>query len=718
MPLNSGFQLSVELTNVFGGAAAAVSAVKDLISFSRELKKSGSDIVVEEDLADIFGRGRVVPDLKAKFKEVILARTGITPIHGDCVIQLQYGPGPTVNRAFTDQGGRYLSTVIQLSCLAWMHDRTELSSALIECMRKRLEMNIPGANSDPGFDGVFNTLEACSSQTSAFAWNDFARQVRSTIERAYPPFKYQGLYILNRIERLSPNILLAAMDYLYLVQSLPEDRKMILQSQEGMIPLIVWAHNILGLTVRVHQKAERGIIFGTGAPQVTIQFDLGVNPEESTEILLLDQDINVVLKCGPSDNTITKIRSQERHLLRGYGSEHLRRKFNEYFVTEIDDPVYKDTIQFILAFIILRSSTLRLCTPGYGETLKSHPCSCKLEQWRIYDAGDVIFYGLEYDRSEVQSYVNQKGLSALTEANFPSSIEQYLAKLLKTNDMNQTADQDGILASNRRMLEYFITSLATFILIFAHVLEVKECNELPLVFDIEGISKRPDIHYQLLDCKPIFLAESDIFYYISGLMIGSNLTPTHYNDCFLVSDFGWSTFLSSCGDSIPAKVRPELLHIRRGVPTNGKTGERKLRIADAPTRIASLPPVSVLDRQGEYVPRCAIRVNSRTEYYASRSREFLLSIRFELDHQFSLDSLNTEVYTSYRNLHRSLWSVESSNTYKRFMHSQHLLAKAKLGTKLGIDVATVQGYGWEAEAYSQNLSSKEKNFISLVAGDP
>lgn len=42
-----------------------------------------------EDLADIFGRGRIVPDLKAKFKKVILAMTGITSIHGDCVIQLQ-----------------------------------------------------------------------------------------------------------------------------------------------------------------------------------------------------------------------------------------------------------------------------------------------------------------------------------------------------------------------------------------------------------------------------------------------------------------------------------------------------------------------------------------------------------------------------------------------------------------------------------------------------
>ena len=637
MPLNSGFQLSVELTNVFGGAVAAVSVVKDLISFSRELKKSGSDIVVEEDLADIFGRGRVVPNLKAKFKEVILAKTGITPIHGDCVIQLQYGPGPTVNRAFTDQGGRYLSTVIQLSWLAWMHDRTELSSALTECMRKRLEMNVPGANSDPGFDGVFNTLEACSSQTSAFAWSDFARQVRSTIERAYPPFKYRGLYILNKIERLSPNILLAAMDYLYLVQSLPEDRKMILQSHEGMIPLIVWAHNILGLTVQVHQRAERGIIFGTGAPQLMIQFDLGVNPQESTEILLLDQDMNVVLKCGPDDNMITEIKTQERHLLRGYASEHLRRKFNEYFVTEIHDPVYKDIIQFILALTILRSSTIRRCTPEYEKKLETNSCPCKLEQWRIYDTGDVIFHGLEYDRSEVQSYVNQKGLSTLTEANFPSSMEQYLAKLLKTNDINQTADQDEILASNRRMLEYFITSLATFILIFAHVPEVKECNELPLVFDIEGFLKHPDIYYQLLYSKPIVLAESDIFYYISGLMTGSNLTPTHDNDCFLVSDFGWSTFLSSCGDSIPAKVRPELLHIRRGVPTNGKTGERKLRIADAPTMIVHLPPVSVLDRQGEYVPRCAIKVKSRTEYYASRSREFLLSIRFELDYQFSPD---------------------------------------------------------------------------------
>ena len=106
-------------------------------------------------------------------------------------------------------------------------------------------MGLPGANLVPGFEGVVGTLETCSSQTSSFAWSRFSQQVRSVLlQRSLKEFQHHSSYRGKTVERLSTNILLTAMDYLYLVQSLPEDRKIILNSQEGMIPLIIWAHHI------------------------------------------------------------------------------------------------------------------------------------------------------------------------------------------------------------------------------------------------------------------------------------------------------------------------------------------------------------------------------------------------------------------------------------------------------------------------------------------
>ena len=220
-------------------ALRAVSAMKALVNFARDLQKSGSDIVVEEDLADIFGRGRIESALEAQFKLDVLADTTITPLHPKCDIQLYAGPGPTVTRALRSRDQRYLSTVIQLSFLAWMHDRIDLTSSLVNSMSKRVQMDLPGANPDSSFEGVVGTLEACSSQTSSSVWSRFSQQVRSVLQRSLIEFQHHSSYRGRTVERLSKNILLTAMDYLYLVQSLPEDRKMVLNSEEGMIPLIV-----------------------------------------------------------------------------------------------------------------------------------------------------------------------------------------------------------------------------------------------------------------------------------------------------------------------------------------------------------------------------------------------------------------------------------------------------------------------------------------------
>ena len=96
-----------------------------VINFARDLRKSGSDLIIEEDLAVIFGRGRIVEDVLQRFKKDILRSTSISPLYHGCDIVLDQGPGPTVRRAIQNTDQYYMSAVIQLSLLGWMHGRTE-----------------------------------------------------------------------------------------------------------------------------------------------------------------------------------------------------------------------------------------------------------------------------------------------------------------------------------------------------------------------------------------------------------------------------------------------------------------------------------------------------------------------------------------------------------------------------------------------------------------
>ena len=61
MSFDSGFQLSLELAQLFPIRAGIETAADRLLQYARDLRKSGSDILVEKDLADIFGRANIVP---------------------------------------------------------------------------------------------------------------------------------------------------------------------------------------------------------------------------------------------------------------------------------------------------------------------------------------------------------------------------------------------------------------------------------------------------------------------------------------------------------------------------------------------------------------------------------------------------------------------------------------------------------------------------------
>lgn len=104
----------MELSNVFPIREVFNSSFNAVVQFARDLQRSGSDIIVEEDLAAIFGRARVNSKIVEQFKKNILQNPSFVSLYKDCEIGLDRRLGPTVNRAIQHKDRGYLPTVIQL----------------------------------------------------------------------------------------------------------------------------------------------------------------------------------------------------------------------------------------------------------------------------------------------------------------------------------------------------------------------------------------------------------------------------------------------------------------------------------------------------------------------------------------------------------------------------------------------------------------------------
>lgn len=102
LAFTSQFALTLELASFFPPIKWAVTTAGDAImSHARGLRQSGSDIAVEEDLANGFGRCKISSRLASSFKTVVAQSTSnVSLLEG---IMLQGGPGPTDARAFKDQ---------------------------------------------------------------------------------------------------------------------------------------------------------------------------------------------------------------------------------------------------------------------------------------------------------------------------------------------------------------------------------------------------------------------------------------------------------------------------------------------------------------------------------------------------------------------------------------------------------------------------------------
>ena len=185
---------------------------------------------------------------------------------------------------------------------------------------------MPNASSDPGVERIVNTLRACSTESTSFNWSSYSRAVENRLRQGISGYSYHPHYMY-----LSSATFLSAMDFLYIVQKFPEERKVTVDAEVVCIPLIIWAHHILGLTVAIKPQTSDPFVFGTeNMPHLLIQWRAEYKnkfPARSKPHLLMPQygfmDMAVVLSVKADGNGRMAIKAEERHPLLGYATFYL-----------------------------------------------------------------------------------------------------------------------------------------------------------------------------------------------------------------------------------------------------------------------------------------------------------------------------------------------------------------------------------------------------------
>jgi hypothetical protein len=88
-------------------------------------------------------------------------------------------------------------------------------------------------------------------------------------------------------------------------------------------------------------------------------------------------------------------------------------------------------------------------------------------------------------------------------------------------------------------------------------------------------------------------------------------------------------------------------------------------------------------------------VAKRTEHYSSKSKDFWLSIRYDIVESWPEGVKKYSLYASHRQFHEALWLVVKTEPCA---HAQY----PRQREELDLGVVTVKGFDWTAESGTEN----------------
>ena len=688
MPFSNQFALSLELTRLLPQIGwAADKAISRIISHARELRQSGSDIVVEEELAHVFGRCKISDTLTSSFKTIVAKSNSNVPLLE--AITLSGGPGPTVIRAF--QETPYFAMVVQISLLVWTFDSRYLATALTEALRKRSEgaPSSSGLPSSPDRQGILGVLRACESQTSAFNWNMMLNAVSTTLgyeaEKApidIPHFVLQGL-----------------LDMFPMVQTLPSDRLIHIQvplgedKDSGTSTLVVWAHHVLGLTVLVRPRDNDGQLnrsFRFGTPGLEQVFIDEVAADNEAFITLLDAQREHLLTIRTEPDTeYGLIGSVRRIPARGWGNSLLVDNLANVTIFRApsravieDMQIVTTAFAFVVAKNLVKDDSHRNTADDKGKM--RDPITYDVDEQRLLQASRFLFDNPHISRGSIDSFVKQCSFKALDERlPRPLAMEAAARALpfVKNHD-HVVNDEWNIICGHARALGILLIALA-------HVVNLEDFEDLMFVGFAFSDMFQHTLAIQLEEWNGNDFLRIPDEAWLQALAVPllshqQNIWRLPWDKVCLISDKGWSCWISTFGGSDPAYIRAGSVSLGRGSPCrNGvwKTGIRDSPLggysfAGDPERAESCGQAASL--------RCAENVTLDTTYCGEGDDVFLVCARLRI--QRAIPGQNPVQRVGYKELQRHLWWAPLS---KRCSHG----SQVHKNMRLGVGCATIAGFG-------------------------
>ncbi|KAI4190440.1 MAG: hypothetical protein LQ346_004910, partial [Caloplaca aetnensis] len=591
--INTQFSLGLELTRLIPLNLAASKAAEYIMSLARDLHSSGSDIVIEEDLALIFGRFQIAPELASSFKTIVVrTNSSFSLTEG---ISLISGAGPTVSRALlTHDNPAYFATVVQCSFLASIHDKSSLSTSIVYSMEKERE-DAPSqhiSRAVPNQQGVSGVLRACEEQTADFPWVSLVEAVARQLD--VPDF--------NAVTAIPSAVLRGALYLFPMVQRVKDEYEAVIHLQShGLCPLVVWAHRILGLDVLVRQTRDvhRGNIvetmFGRGAPNIIIEENLVKDVTIGPTMTLLVPATKETLFTFAPDPDEASIDAYSKAPVRGYGRRQLEVLWSRYVGGFGDLVVGKEAVMKELQLMVAGLG-LHIANSLYKAAEKP-----KMDDPRTENAfhGSPIDIDRSLSPSEEQCFTDpQRFLEAtrllFDEKGIKGDEIQKLAAMYTGSSLHylrpplvlQTVSEKYgySLASWNHIMLRTIRNLALVLLALSHVTDLDAAASAPLNDDIDLVDTH-SISSQLRfwdEGKALTAPDTAWFEVFACLMIGhiTEVSDEQLERTSLVSDRGWSLFINTHGIADSSFIDPGYVYIKFGVPC--RNGVYKHRIMDAP----------------------------------------------------------------------------------------------------------------------------------------
>ena len=249
---------------------------------------------------------------------------------------------------------------------------------------------------------------------------------------------------------------------------------------------------------------------------------------------------------------------------------------------------------------------------------------------------------------------------------------------------------------------------------FGFASEIQSCSAIPLR-EVEFVEDGFQHHF-LKACKGpderLCLSHDTTFLEIKRYLSSYGLPE----NVFLYCEFGWSVYFNTFGDRDPTQVKPELIHIREGIPMDKRIMEREMVLCDGAhmpgptfTRFSGDNSKPIRDR--EYVPR-SLATASCTEFWSTGAQAFEYSMCHLVTPKQEWrehDCKPRQVFSYCRMSQKMLWETFTTAP------CDHSLDDSKRPIKLGMDAAAVLGWKLDQDKIAEVT---ERFQICLTKGEP